>query len=185
MPPGRRGRGGRAPRYEGPRCNPCIARGRSSRCNREHPCASCTDADTANECTYGVPPPPASSILSDPPDLPFPPRPARGMRLPIDRDTPSNPLIARDSPPPPPPRRGPAPRTSARALDADRHADGILANARQKADRKLERELLKARLADIVSSDDEPPPVPERPARPPTAPAKHTRPTIIPGALAP
>ncbi|QRV96910.1 Reverse transcriptase [Ceratobasidium sp. AG-Ba] len=141
-----------------PRCNGCIERGRTSKCDRQTPCRSCVNAGSVNKCVYGAP---RSPSLSPPPDL-VPQAPA-GLRRPIDRPTPSNLSIHSSPAPQPHPPARPHPPAPPHTPRADKDAEPTMARAREKANKTLERELLKAHLAALASSDDEcSPPTPQR-----------------------
>ncbi|KAF8748804.1 ABC transporter [Rhizoctonia solani] len=96
-----------APRTKtSPRCNGCITRGRSSKCNRKSPCSMCVIKDTASACWYGPAPQPcpepspSASPLGSQAPAPDPPRASpRGIRRPILRDTPSDCPVPPRSPP--------------------------------------------------------------------------------------
>lgn len=79
-----------------PRCEGCIVRGRTSKCDRKSPCAMCMSKNTVNLCWYGDAPPivrpirPTSVGPQVPPGVPETVVSPRGIRQPILRDTPSN-----------------------------------------------------------------------------------------------
>ncbi|KAF8746783.1 hypothetical protein RHS01_11481 [Rhizoctonia solani] len=78
-----------------PRCDGCITRGRTSKCNRKSPCSMCVNKDTVHLCQYSAGSPLILPRVA-PPSPPASPTPAprhhstRGIRQPIDRDTPSD-----------------------------------------------------------------------------------------------
>ncbi|KAG9085982.1 hypothetical protein FRC06_003331 [Ceratobasidium sp. 370] len=143
-----------------PRCPPCISRRRTSRCNRQVPCAACVRKNTQAECIAAAAP--QDNPCPAPPSLDRP----CGTRLRIDRATPTNPSV----------RTG----TNSTRLSS------IPDDYEDEDDDALPRDELRARLLELESSDAEDPPTPpkgvEKPAIPP---AKPSLPVIVPGKLAP
>ncbi|CAE6473034.1 unnamed protein product [Rhizoctonia solani] len=151
-----------------PRCNACISRGRTSKCDRKNPCSACTKALSQAQCTYGaVPEPP-----QDPPPRPISPR---GLRRPLSRATPSNCSILRSTLSPPPPVANDAPLAPP-AANSDA-ADNRIPLPSVPFDAAREIQQLKDHIASLEHQayqarqqrllDADPRPVPTRPPTPP------------------